>query len=107
MERRVVRSQGAFTRVRIRDYCVRRHMELHLAITCPKSQVDCICGETLLRETQPVHSETVCAEHPIKCEFDHFGCTQMIKRKDMQLRIVHVRHESEWFVHMGQAQREQ
>ena len=70
------------------EYCdesvKREHMELHLAITCPKSQVDCICGETLLRETQPMHSETVCPEHPIKCEFDQFGCTQMIKRKDMQ-----------------------
>ena len=69
---------------RCADSVKRSHLELHLAITCPKSQVECVCGETLLRETQPMHSETVCPEHPIKCDFAQFGCTQMIKRKHMQ-----------------------
>ena len=61
-------------------------MSLHLEITCPKQVIVCIdgCGESLLREQQTRHSETVCPEYKLNCEYFINGCNQMIKRKNIE-----------------------
>lgn len=67
----------------MKEIVLSEHID-HL-INCPKMPITCInkCGKKLSRDSMKEHPK-VCPNELLQCQFFDFGCTEKIKRKNIQ-----------------------
>ena len=79
-----------------RDLIAYDELPTHLLNDCEHRQIACpkLCGMNISASSLAFHFATVCGHENVSCGFASFGCSELVRRKDLDL---HMRDDTQHF----------